>query len=55
MKKQYLTPEMTVYNVVSHGLVATSNMGLNDGSVGEDEVLSREDKPVTPNLWEQGW
>ena len=26
-----------------------------DGGYSGDDALSREDKPITPNLWEQGW
>ena len=58
MKKTYIVPEVTVYNTLPVGIIASS-LGLGNGTVGEEEVLSREDEddhtPSSPNIWDQGW
>ena len=58
MKKTYITPSVEVIKVDAISMMATSLNVYNDTEVdtSEDGVqLGREDKPNTPNLWEQGW
>lgn len=60
MKKAYIAPEAFVVEIENDtNLMSASfngNIGKDDeGIYNGDDALSREDKPVTPNLWEQGW
>ena len=64
MKKAYIAPEAFVVEIENDtNLMSASFNNDGTGSIGKDdnggyigdEALSREDKPVTPNLWEQGW
>ena len=57
MKKTYITPSVEVIKVDAISMMASS-LNLNESSVDtsqEGVQLGREDKPNTPNLWEQGW
>jgi hypothetical protein len=57
MKKTYITPSVETIKVSAVNMLAASlqinntEVDTSDGNV----QLGREDKPVTPNLWEQGW
>ena len=59
MKKTYITPSVEVLKIGAISMMATSLNVYNDSEsvdTSEDGVqLGREDKPNTPNLWEQGW
>ena len=57
MKKTYITPSVEVLKIGAISMMATSLNVYNDEvDTSEDGVqLGREDKPNTPNIWEQGW
>lgn len=62
MKKAYIAPEAFVVEIENDTNLMSASFNGNTGSIGKDDgeytggdALSREDKPVTPNLWEQGW
>ena len=59
MKKTYITPSVEVIKVNAISMLATSGEQGSIGTGGEindaSGALGREDKPNTPNLWEQGW
>lgn len=59
MKKAYIAPEAFVVEIENDtNLMSASFSSIgkdDDGGYSGDDALSREDKPVTPNLWEQGW
>ena len=55
MKKTYITPSVEVIKVDAMNMLASSPGFSDNGSVEDGEQLGREDKPNTPNLWEQGW
>ena len=57
MKKTYITPEVEVVKVGAVNILASSPGFSEDGTVGDNEELGREDNhtPSRPNLWEQGW
>lgn len=57
MKKTYIAPEVEIVKVNSVNMLASSPGISDEGSVGDDEELSREDPttPSRPNIWEQGW
>ena len=57
MKKTYITPSVETIKVSAVNMLAAS-MQINNTEVDTSDgnvQLGREDKPVTPNLWEQGW
>lgn len=59
MKKTYIAPSVEVIKIGAISMLAAS-MEIKDGSVdtsGSDVQLGREDeqRPGTPNLWEQVW
>lgn len=63
MKKAYIAPEAFVVEIENDTNLMSASFNDGTGSIGKDDnggysgddALSREDKPVTPNLWEQGW
>ena len=57
MKKTYIAPSVEVLKIGAISMMATSLNVYNDEvDTSEDGVqLGREDKPNTPNIWEQGW
>ena len=50
MKKIYVKPEMTEYNVNIPQIIASSPQVFSDESVGEDEVLTKEERG-----WGSAW
>ena len=57
MKKTYIAPEVEVIKVGAVNILASSPGFSDEGSVGDNEELGREDNhtPSRPNLWDQGW
>ena len=57
MKKTYITPSVEAFDIQIETIIALSVQDTEIGSDNKDdfEQLGREDKPNTPNIWEQGW
>jgi hypothetical protein len=63
MKNAYISPETFVVEIENETYLMSASFNDGNGSIGKDDngeyeggdALSREDKPTTPNLWEQVW
>lgn len=54
MKKEYITPETTVYNTAyEHNILAGSLPKSDEIIYDEDEILSKPYTPPTIDLWEE--
>ena len=52
-KKNYITPEICEYNIMSSAIICQSAIiaGDDDDDVGEDEALSSEFRSDWDNIW----
>lgn len=59
---EYIRPTVKVYDIDAEQVIASSNQikidnnGINDGNIGDFDILGRDDLPKSNNnIWDSSW